>query len=67
MKLKDIKQGDIVAVNNLPNGEVYEVGAIVGFNVHLWQTIKGQVYDSGWIDIDRIKKPTESQLANRRY
>ena len=63
MKLKDIKLNDLVSVNTHPEGEIYVVSEIHGFNVHLTQTIKGDVFSSGWIDYSCIKKPLKTQLA----
>lgn len=65
MKLENVKVGDLVAVNSVPDGEVYEVNKIHKFMVHLVQYYNGQKLDSGWIDHSVLKKPTKSQLENR--
>ncbi len=58
--------GDLVAVNDLPDGQVYTVEAREGFGVQLSYetTAMGKITSAGWMDVSYLQHPTREQLAN---
>ena len=60
------KVGDLVAVNDLPDGQVYTVEEREGFGVKLsYETIsRGKILSAGWMDVCYLQRPTWEQLAN---
>jgi hypothetical protein len=65
MKFEDIQCGDLVAVNNLSNGQVYTVAEKVApFRVGLEYPVQGEMGSGGFIDISVLRKPTKKQMSH---
>ena len=60
-----VNVGMLVAVNDLPEGQVYTVEERNGFGVRLsYDTARGKVMSSGWMDVCSLQRPTQDQLIN---
>lgn len=57
-----IEVGTQVAVNNMDNGQLYNVTEIKGMNYKLEYLSGGTVYQAGWMDKDYLRKPTAKQV-----
>ena len=64
--MKNVKVGDQVVVNDLPDTQVYRVKEVRGHMVGLTYTVQGEDAETGWVDVTMIRKPTKKQLANHR-
>ena len=68
--MKDVKVGQLVVVNNLPDATLYRVVEKVGkFGVGVVDdemTSKGYSVATQYCDISILQKPTQRQLENSR-
>lgn len=64
MRPCDVKPGLIVAVNDLPDGQIYIVKERVGFLAALYYVSGGRWVAGGAVDVGILKKPTKAQLEN---
>lgn len=62
IRLRDVKVGLKVVVNDLPDTVVYTIKQVHGFTVELVYTVKGVTIDGGWIDYGSLLVPTEEQM-----
>lgn len=63
MKIKEAKAGMAVAVNDLPDGQIYRIKSVAGFNVKLvYAGADGLERDGGTLDVSCVKKPSKEQL-----
>jgi hypothetical protein len=65
--MKQWKVGDLVAVNKLPDGQVYEIyeeHTSNKFMKYLVYMSYGRFYGGGWTDVCVFREPTKEQLTN---
>lgn len=62
MKITKLNLGELVAVNDLPDGQVYQVAGKEKFTVELHYKTNGYDLHGGFIDVDRCRKPIKAQL-----
>jgi hypothetical protein len=70
MKLGEVKEGMLVAVNDTPTGMVYNVESVDGFIARLSyisETGKKLNGSREGIDISVLRKPTAAQLRNTKH
>lgn len=65
MKLSELKPGVEVAVNTRPDGMVYTLESLEGFQAHLtYPSLRGPIKTC--IDISCLHRPTKAQLENAK-
>lgn len=64
--MKAIKENDLVAVNDIKDGQIYIVESFVDkFTVNLtYQYRDGKFANGGVFPVSMLRKPTKSQLEN---
>jgi hypothetical protein len=63
MKKGQVKPGDLVVVNKLPDATVYTVKEIINdYNAVLTYKVGEKTVSGGGIDISCLRKPTKAQL-----
>ena len=63
MKKGRVKIGELYAVNNRPEGQLYTLAEVDGFQCRLeYLSSMDEILTGGWVDVSCLSNPTKDQL-----